>query len=100
MQIGTWVALNHLVHVLETRLVLLRTLIDDDTTQNDIATILWNLSSKSQGSEGGEGRKGGRKEKEGKKKNAKKGNKSNIELKLSNFRYYKNFFETSVTSCR
>ena len=47
--------------------------------------------------------KGGKEEgrrRKAKKKNAKKGNKSNIELKLSNFRYYKNFFETSVTSCR
>ena len=40
----------------------MRTLIDEDTTQNDMPTILQDLSSKSQGSEGGEGRKGGREE--------------------------------------
>ena len=40
-----------------------------------------------------EGRKGGMEEKEGrKKKNAKTGNKSNIKLKLSNFRYHRNYF--------
>ena len=35
------------------------------------------------------GRKGGREEKEDR-KNAKRGNKSNIGLELSNFRYYRN----------
>ena len=48
--------------------MLFRTLIDEDTTQNDMPTILQDLSSKSQGSVGGEGRKGGREEKEDRKK--------------------------------
>ena len=39
-----------------------------------------------------EGRKGGREENEGRKKKAKTGNKSNIKLKLSNFRYHRNYF--------
>ena len=39
------------------------------------------------------GRKGGREEKKDrKKKNAETGNKSNINLKLSNFRYHRNCF--------
>ena len=66
MQNGTRLALNQLVYVLQTR-VLLRILIDEDTTQNDMSTILLDLSSESQRSEGGEGRKGGREEKEDKK---------------------------------
>ena len=41
--------------------------------------------------EGGRGRKGGREGKEGR-KNAKRGNTSNIELKLSNFRFYRNCY--------
>ena len=49
----------------------------NDTTQNDMPTILQNLSSKSQESEGGEGRKGRRKEKEDR-KNTKRGNKCSI----------------------
>ena len=50
--------------------------------------------------EGGRGRKGGREGKEGR-KNAKRGNTSNIELKLSNFRFYRNCYrEVSLTSCR
>ena len=73
MQNGTRLALNQLVHVLQTR-VLLRTLIDEDTIQNDMSTILQDLSSESQRSEGGEGRKGGREEKEDK-KNCKTGTK-------------------------
>ena len=40
--------------------------------------------------EEGVGRKGGRKEKEDR-KNAKRESKSNIELELSNFRYYRNY---------
>ena len=54
-------------------------------------TILQDLSSKSHGSEGGEGKKGVREEKEDR-KNAKTGNKSNINLKISNFRYHRNCF--------
>ena len=41
-------------------------------------------------SEEGVGRKGGREEKEDR-KNAKRESKSNIELELSNFRYYRNY---------
>ena len=37
----------------------MKTLIDKDATQNDMPTILQDLSGKSQGSAGGEGRKGG-----------------------------------------
>ena len=37
----------------------MKTLIDEDTTQNGMPTTLEDLSSKSQGSEEGEGRKGG-----------------------------------------
>ena len=56
-------------------------------------TILQDLSSKNQGSEGGEWRKGRREGGEGRqKKNAKRGNKSSIELELSNFRYHRNCF--------
>ena len=47
MQIGRRVALNHLVHVLWTCIVLLRPLIDKDTTQNGIPTILQDLNYKS-----------------------------------------------------
>ena len=50
---------------------------DEDTTQNDMPTILQGLSSKSQGSVGGEGRKGGR-GKKGDRKNVKTGNKSTL----------------------
>ena len=46
MQNETRVALNQLVHVLQTCLVLLRTLIDKDTTQNGIPTILEDLKNK------------------------------------------------------
>ena len=67
-------------------------MIDEDTTQNDKPTILQDLRSKSQGSDGGEeGRTGGRGEK-GDRKNAKTGNKSNINLKLFNFRNHGNYF--------
>ena len=45
--------------------------------------------------EGGGGRKGGRKGTEGR-KNTKGGNKSNIELKLSNFRYHRNCYHDFV----
>ena len=49
--------------------MLFRTLIYEDATQNDMPTILQDLSSKSQGSEGeGGGGKGGREEKEDRKK--------------------------------
>ena len=51
-------------------------------------TILQDLSSKSQSDEEGEGRKGGK----GRQKNAKAGNKNNIKLQLSNFRYHRNCF--------
>ena len=44
---------------ISTRLVLLKTLIDLDTTQNDMLTTFEDLRSKCHGSEGGEGRKGG-----------------------------------------
>ena len=64
-----------------------------------MSKILHDFSSKSQGSEGGEGRKGereerrkGGEERQKKKKNAETGNKSNINLKLSNFRYHRNCF--------
>ena len=56
-----------------------------------MTTILQDLNSKSQRSEGGEESKGGREDKEDW-KNAKTGNKSNIKLKLSNFRYHINYF--------
>ena len=69
----------------------MRTLLDEDTTQNDMSTILQDISSKSQRSEREEERKGGREEKEDR-KNAKPGNKSNIKLRLSNFRYHRNYF--------
>ena len=42
--------------------------------------------------EGNGGKEGGREEKEDRKKNAKRGNKSSIELELSNFRYHRNCF--------
>ena len=74
----------------------MRTLIDKDATQNDMPSILQNLSSKSHWSKGGEERKGGKEEKKDR-KNAKKGNKSNIELKLSNFRYHRNCFQDFST---
>ena len=74
----------------------MRTLIDKDATQNDMPSILQNLSSKSHWSKGGEERKGGKEEKKDR-KNAKKGNKSNIELKLSNFRYHRNCFRDFST---
>ena len=45
--------------------------------------------------EGGRARKGGREGKEGR-KNAKRGNTSNIELKLSNFRFYRNCYRGFV----
>ena len=32
-------------------------------------------------------------------KNAKRGNKSNIELELSNFKYHRKCYRTSLTSC-
>ena len=63
-----------------------------------MSKILHDFSSKSQGSEGGEGRKGEREERRKggkerqKKKNAETVNKSNINLKLSNFRYHRNCF--------
>ena len=47
MHFGTMVAPNQVVHVLLTRLVLLRTLIDEDTVQNCMPNILQNLSNKS-----------------------------------------------------
>ena len=56
-----------------------------------MTTILHDLNSKSQRSEGGEESRGGREDKEDW-KNAKTGNKSNIKLKLSNFRYHINYF--------
>ena len=56
-----------------------------------MSTILQGLDSKSQKSEGADGRKGGREEKKDR-KNAKTGNKSNIKLKLFNFRYHRNYF--------
>ena len=56
-----------------------------------MSTILQDISSKSQRSEREEERKGGREEKEDR-KNAKPGNKSNIKLRLSNFRYHRNYF--------
>ena len=56
MQNGTRLALNQLVHVLQTR-VLLRTLIDEDTTQNDMSTILQDLSRKVRGVKEGKGGK-------------------------------------------
>ena len=74
----------------------MRTLIDEDTTQNDMSPILQDLNRKIQGSEGGEERKGGREEQEDR-KTAKRGNKSNIELKLSNFRYHRNCFQDFST---
>ena len=56
-----------------------------------MSTILQDLSSKSQTRERGreERRKGGEWRQ---KKKAKTGNKSNIKLKLSNFRYHRNYF--------
>ena len=42
--------------------------------------------------EGNGGKEVGREEKEDRKKNAKRGNKSSIELELSNFRYHRNCF--------
>ena len=48
--------------------MLFRTLIYEDATQNDMPTILQDLSSKSQGSEGEGGGEGGREEKEDRKK--------------------------------
>ena len=54
-------------------------------------TILPDLSSKGQRSKGGEGRKG-RREERGDRKKAKTRNKSNINLKLSNFKYLRNCF--------
>ena len=70
-------------------------MIDEDTTQNDKPTILQDIRSKRQESDGrgggGGGRKGGRGEK-GDRKNAKTGKKSNINLKLSNFRNHGNYF--------
>ena len=45
---------------ISTRFVLLRTLIDEDTTQNDLPTTLQDLSSKSQGSRGEGGKEEGR----------------------------------------
>ena len=54
-------------------------------------TILPDLSSKDQRSKGGEGRKG-RREERGDRKKAKTRNKSNINLKLSNFKYLRNCF--------
>ena len=74
----------------------MRTLVDDDTTQNDMSSILQDLNRKIQGSEGGEERKGRREEQEDR-KTAKRGNKSNIELKLSNFRYHRNCFQDFST---
>ena len=56
-----------------------------------MSTILQDISSKCQRSERGEERKGGREEKKDR-KNAKPGNKSNIKLRLSNFRYHRNYF--------
>ena len=54
-------------------------------------TILQDLSSKSQGSEEGkEGKEEGKRRKT--EKNAKTENKSNINLKISNFRYHRNCF--------
>ena len=69
----------------------MRTLIHEDTTQSGVSIILQDLRIKSQGSEGGEGRKGGREVKEDRKA-ARRWKKSNIELKLSNFRYHRNCF--------
>ena len=43
----------------------MKRMIDEDTTQNDMSTILHDLTSNSQGSQGGEGRReegGGRRE--------------------------------------
>ena len=66
-----------------------------------MSTILHDLTSNSQGSQGGEGRReegGGRREEKRKgregrqKKNAETGNKSNINLKVFNFRYHRNYF--------
>ena len=57
-----------------------------------MSPILQDLNRKIQGSEGGEERKGGREEQEDRKTD-KRGNKSNIELKLSNFRYHRNCFQ-------
>ena len=61
-----------------------------------MSPILQDLNRKIQGSEGGEERKGGREEQEDR-KTAKRGNKSNIELKLSNFRYHRNCFQDFST---
>ena len=61
-----------------------------------MSPILQDLKRKIQGSEGGEERKGGREEQEDR-KTAKRGNKSNIELKLSNFRYHRNCFQDFST---
>ena len=61
-----------------------------------MSPILQDLNQKIQGSEGGEERKGGREEQEDR-KTAKRGNKSNIELKLSNFRYHRNCFQDFST---
>ena len=54
-------------------------------------TILLDLSGRGQGSKGGEGRKG-RREERGDRKKPKTKNKSNINLKLSNFKYLRNCF--------
>ena len=62
-----------------------------------MSPILQDLNQKIQGSEGGEERKGGREEQEDR-KTAKRGNKSNIELKLSNFRYHRNCFRDFSTT--
>ena len=48
MQIETRVAMNQLVHVLQTHFVLFRTLIDEDATQNDMPTILHDLAGSQQ----------------------------------------------------
>ena len=61
-----------------------------------MSPILQDLNRKIQWSEGGEERKGGREEQEDR-KTAKRGNKSNIELKLSNFRYHRNCFQDFST---
>ena len=82
----------------------MKTWVDEDTTQNDMPTILQDLSSKSQGSRVGEGRKRKtergkgrqRQEKEDRKK-VKRGNNNNIELRLSNFRYHRNWFRDFST---
>ena len=61
-----------------------------------MSPILQDLNRKIQKSEGGQERKGGREEQEDR-KTAKRGNKSNIELKLSNFRYHRNCFQDFST---